>query len=151
MSEYEITENTCALIAVGNLRTKIIELEEELIINTSAIKILDYSCKYYGSSYLGRKEGSMSMLKNIYKIPIIVEESRNIIFFPISSPRYNNTTWISLKNIKSYKKIEKNTEITFKNGKKIILKISYSSFYNQILRSSYLETIFLSRKVNKIS
>ena len=151
MSEYEITEETCALIAINNLCTRVVELEGELIINSSTIKILDYSCKYYGSSYLGRKDGSINILKNIYKIPIIVEESRKIIFFPISSPKYNNTTWISLKNIKSYKKIEKNTEITFKNNKKMIINMSYSSFQNQVLRSSYLEMIFLSRKVNKIS
>ena len=91
----------------------------------------------------------MNILKNIYKIPIIVEESRNIIFFPISSTRQNDTTWISLKNIKSYKKVDKNTEIIFKNNKKILLRISYYSLQNQILRSSYLEMIFLSRKKSK--
>lgn len=149
MIEYEITEETCALIAINNECTKIIELDDEIIIKNSTSKILDYSCKYYGSSYLGRKEGSMNILKNIYKIPIIVEESRNIIFFPISSTRQNDTTWISLKNIKSYKKVDKNTEIIFKNNKKILLKISYYSLQNQILRSSYLEMIFLSRKKSK--
>ncbi len=146
MLEYEITEDTCALIAINDSCTKIVELDNEIILNTSTLKILDYSCKYYGSSYNGRKEGSISILKNIYKIPIIVEESRNIIFFPISSPRYHNSTWISVRNIKSCRKIEKNTEITFKNGKKMIFKISYSSLQNQILRASYLEMIFLSRK-----
>lgn len=149
MIEYEITEETCALIAINNECTKIIELDDEIIIKNSTSKILDYSCKYYGSSYLGRKEGSMNILKNIYKIPIIVEESRNIIFFPISSTRQNDTTWISLKNIKSYKKVDKNTEIIFKNNKKILLRISYYSLQNQILRSSYLEMIFLSRKKSK--
>lgn len=149
MIEYEITEETCALIAINNECTKIIELDDEIIIKNSTSKILDYNCKYYGSSYLGRKEGSMNILKNIYKIPIIVEESKNIIFFPISSTRQNDTTWISLKNIKSYKKVDKNTEITFKNNKKILLKISYYSLQNQILRSSYLEMIFLSRKKSK--
>ena len=146
MLEYEITEDTCALIAINDSCTKIVGLDNEIILNTSTLKILDYSCKYYGSSYNGRKEGSISILKNIYKIPIIVEESRNIIFFPISSPRYHNSTWISVRNIKSCRKIEKNTEITFKNGKKMIFKISYSSLQNQILRASYLEMIFLSRK-----
>lgn len=146
MLEYEITEDTCALIAINDSCTKIVELDNEIILNTSTLKILDYSCKYYGSSYNGRKEGSISILKNIYKIPIIVEESRNIIFFPISSPRYHNSTLISVRNIKSCRKIEKNTEITFKNGKKMIFKISYSSLQNQILRASYLEMIFLSRK-----
>lgn len=151
MLDYEITEETCALIAINELCTKVVELEDDFIINNSSLKILDYSCKYYGSSYLGRKEGSISILKKLYKIPIIVEESKSLIFFPISSPRYGNTTWISLKNIKSFIKLDKCTEITFKSGKKIILKVSYTSLQNQILRASYLEMIFLSRKVNKIS
>lgn len=151
MLEYEITEDTCALIAISELCTKVIELEEEKIINSSTLKIIDYNCKYYGSSYNGRREGSINILKNSYKIPVIIEESGNIIFFPISSPRYNNTTWISLKNIKSYKKVGKSTEIIFKNGKIILLKVSHSSFQNQILRSSYLEVIFSGRKINKMS
>ena len=146
MLDYEITEETCALVAINDLSTKIIELDNEIILNTSTLKILDYSCKYYGSSYIGRKDGSINILKNIYKIPIIVEESKNIIFFPINSPRYHNSTWISVKNIKSYRKIEENTEITFKSGKKMIAKISYSSLQKQILRASYLEMISLSRK-----
>lgn len=147
MEEYEINSSTCLLLAIGD-NTKIIELDNEININNKTINILDYSCKYYGSSYLGRKAGSISILKNIYKVPIIVEESNNIIFFPISSPRYHNTSWISLKNIKSYKKSGKDTEITFLNNKKFLLNVSYLSFQNQLLRSSYLEIVLNNRKNN---
>ena len=75
MLEYEITEDTCALIAISELCTKVVELEEEKIINSSTLKIIDYNCKYYGSSYNGRREGSINILKNSYKIPVIIEES----------------------------------------------------------------------------
>ena len=166
MIEYEITEETCALIAINNECTKIIELDDEIIIKNSTSKILDYSCKYYGSSYLGRKEGSMNILKNIYKIPIIVEESRNIIFFPISSKRQNDTTWISLKNIKSYIVIsvgspiksnlfKYNEVISFKSSSYIgsflfLLSSKYTYSFNSLLFNS-TSSIFISPFVKTIS
>lgn len=61
MLDYEITDETCALIAINDLSTKIVELDNEIILNTSTLKILDYSCKYYGSSYIGRKDGSINI------------------------------------------------------------------------------------------
>lgn len=148
MIEYEINKDTCMLLAVDKYKTKVIELEREFIIPISTLEILDYSCKYYGSSYLGRKAGSINILKNIYKIPIIVEESRNIIFFPLSSPRYNHASWVSLGQIKYYRKKENMTEVIFQNNKSILLEISYPAFQNQVLRSSYLEIVSNNRKNN---
>lgn len=146
MIEYEINKDTCMLLAVDKYKTKIIELEREFIIPISTLEILDYSCKYYGSSYLGRKAGSINILKNIYKIPIIVEESRNIIFFPLSSPRYHHASWVSLGQIKYYRKKGNMTEVIFQNNKSILLEISYPAFQNQVLRSSYLEIVSNNRK-----
>lgn len=146
MEEYEINPSTCILIGIDKYHTKVIELEREFIILAPTLEILDYSCKYYGSSYLGRKAGSINILKNIYKLPIIVEESRNIIFFPLSSPRYHYTTWIALGQIKSYRKKGNMTEVTFQNNKNIVLEISYQAFQNQVLRSSYLEIVSNNRK-----
>ena len=146
MIEYEINKDTCMLLAVDKYKTKIIELEREFIIPISTLEILDYSCKYYGSSYLGRKAGSINILKNIYKIPIIVEESRNIIFFPLSSPRYHHASWVSLGQIKYYRKKGNMTEVIFQNNKSILVEISYPAFQNQVLRSSYLEIVSNNRK-----
>lgn len=146
MIEYEINKDTCMLLAVDKYKTKVIELEREFILPVSTLEILDYSCKYYGSSYLGRKAGSINILKNIYKIPIIVEESRNIIFFPLSSPRYHHASWVSLSQIKYYRKKGNMTEVIFQNNKSILLEISYPAFQNQVLRSSYLEIVSNNRK-----
>ena len=146
LEEYEINPSTCILIPIDKYHTKVIELENELIIPSSTLEILYYSCRYYGSSYLGRKAGSINILKNIYKIPIIVEESRNIIFFPLSSPRYHHATWISLGQIKSYRKKENITEVIFQNNQKMTIEISYQAFQNQVLRASYLEIVSNNRK-----
>ena len=146
MEQYEINFSTCILIPVDKYHTKVIELEQEFIIPSTTLEILDYSCKYYGSSYLGRKAGSINILKNIYKVPIMVEESKNIIFFPLNSPRYHHATWVSLRQLKSYHKKQNQTEIVFQNNQRITLPISYLSFQNQVLRASYLEIITHNRK-----
>lgn len=143
---YEININTYALISLNGKSTKIIEDDSEFVIEKDTMEILDNSCRFYGSSYYGRLAGSNSILKNVYKTPIIIEESHSIIFFPISSPRYHHTTWIALKPINEYKKCGKYTEIIFKNNKKLLIEISYQSFENQILRATYLEMISKKRK-----
>lgn len=144
--DYEINNSTYALISLDGKCTKVIEDDREFVIEKDTMAILDDSCRFYGSSYLGRLAGSNSILKNVYKTPIIIEESHSIIFFPISSPRYHHTTWIALKPITEYKKCGKYTEIIFQNNKKLLVEISYSSFENQILRATYLEMISKKRK-----
>ena len=80
-------------------------------------------------------------------MPILVEDTRNIIFFPTSSPLDEGGSWISLSNIKDYRKVGNNkTEILFKNNKKITVDVSYYSFNNQVMRASRLESIIRNRK-----
>lgn len=146
---YEINENTLAVISLENGRTKVIEKNNEYYLNEKAYKIMDYSCQYFGSSYEGRVKGSKNLLQAEYKLPILVEESRGIIFFPTTSPRTNDCSWISLKHIKQINEKEYNSEIEFKNGKKVQLNISYNSLTNQLLRSSRLESVFNERKIPK--
>lgn len=147
MNNYEINSATL-LIKQYNLNTSIVsEINNEYYIQKQTIEIIDDSCKFFGSSYKGRVEGTKNMVKLNYKVPIIIEESKNIIFFPINSPRYNNTTWISLNNIEDYYQEQHKTVILFKGGKKAVLDISYYSLENQIFRSTMLLNIFQKRKI----
>ena len=91
---YEINEGTLAIIAEENASSKILEDNREYVINSTPYEIMDYSCKYFGSSLEGRKEGTKAILDIEYKVPIIVENSNNLIFFPTSSPESNNCSWI---------------------------------------------------------
>ena len=85
-----------------------------------------------------------------YKAPIIVEESREIIFFPTSSAR-ENTNWICLKHISSFYREDENLILVFKNGQKITLDLSYGVLDNQILRATRLESALRGRKIAKKS
>ena len=80
--------------------------------------------------------------------PIIIEESKEIIFFPTSSPRLYECCWVSLKNIDKYQKLEKNALVLFNNGYLLELDISYGSLDNQILRATRLESVLRMRKAS---
>jgi len=145
---YEVNINTLAILSCGKEKSRIIEKERDFIINKSTTKIIDDSCKYFGSSYLGRVEGSKNILNTSQKLPVIIEESRCIIFFPTSSPRLDKCSWISLNNISKYHKNIDKTTIKFNCGKQIKLDISYGIIDNQVLRSTRLEMLFKKRKKN---
>ena len=145
---YEINKTTYALLSKNN-QTEIIDESGKKVINKQKNVILNYSCAYYGSSLKGRLEGSKAALGSKYKLPIIVEETQEIIFFPTSSPDNEDCCWISLNNIVNYEQNFKNVTVIFKNNTKINLNISYESFENQYLRASKLLLILKNRK-NKL-
>lgn len=147
MQEYEFSLDTLAVIPLNAEATKVIEKDAEYIVNTNSMKIIDDGCRFFGSTYHGRSEGTKSMIGINYKSPIIIEESIPIIFFPTISPRLEACSWISFKEIEKYvKKTEKVTTIYFKNGLKLDLNIPFKSIQNQVLRASYLNTTLNDRR-----
>ena len=146
MESYEINQDTLAIIPINSLETRIIEKNDDLIVKSSSMKIIDDGCRFFGSTYAGRSEGTKSMIGINYKAPIILEESMPMIFFPTISPRLEACSWISFKEIERCVKNEKKTIIIFKNGVQLELNLSYQILQNQILRSSYLNTMLLNRK-----
>lgn len=138
--QYEINFDTEIIIPVNKYCSKIIEQGEEYIINVNSQKVLEHSCEYFGSSFEGRKEGTKKILGITHKAPIIVEESRKIIFFPTTSPENENCIWINLEKIEKYYKTDtKKTSIQFKDGTTLQFNISYGSLTNQILRATRLK------------
>ena len=112
------------------------------------MKIIDKSCRYFGSSYKGRFLGTKSLIGISHKAPIIVEETRNIIFFPTNSPRQYNCAWLALKHLQNYKRDKDNSIVIFNNGHLLNLDISYGMLDNQVLRATRLESVLRLRKNN---
>lgn len=148
MKDYEISKNTLAVIPYGMNKSKVFEKDGSFIINDTPNRIMDDSCKYYGSSFNGRQQGTTKLTGITYKVPIIISEKSNIIFFPTSSPRLKKCCWVSLNNIESYYyDFEKNKcIIVFDNHEKIEFDMSYCILNNQILKSHRLESIINKRK-----
>lgn len=143
---YYINKATCAIVPIDSNTSRIIELDNIFEVSKSTKSIIDDSCKYFGSSYQGRFDGSKRILNMNYKLPIIVEEFNNLIFFPTSSPRFLDCTWISLNNIENYKKDSNYSKIIFSNSYELSLEISYYTLENQIFRSTLLNSLVTKRK-----
>jgi len=147
MDEYEINEETLAIIPLKNDKAKVYESDKVFIVNKSAIKIMDESCEYFGSSLEGRQKGTSKLIGVTHKAPVIIEESKQIIFFPTMSPRIEKCSWISLNHInKIYKNNDKNY-ILFKNNIILEADVSYGIMNNQVLRATRLESVLRSRKL----
>ena len=142
---YEINEGTLAILA-KNKKSLILEDDKKYVVDSLPFDVVDHSCKYFGSSYEGRKEGTKEILHINYKVPIIVDNSRNLIFFPTNSPISDDCSWLSLKSIKSIEEGDFNTtDVIFNNGVSINIPVSKRTMDNQILRASRLDLIMRNR------
>jgi competence protein ComK len=143
---YEISQGTLAIIPNEDQNSLVYEDEERFIVKETPFKIMEESCKYFGSTYKGRKDSAKKILGAEYKVPIIIEDYNNVIVFPTTSPTSDDCAWISLKRVKGIEKIDTyNTRIIFDNGREIIVPTSYRSIENQLSRASRLDVILRKR------
>ena len=145
--KYEINKGTLAVVPNAEVGSLVYEDDERYVINQTPFSIMEDSCMYFGSTYEGRKQGAKKILNAEYKIPIVVEDSNNLIVFPTTSPYSDDCCWISLKRVKNIEKIDaNNTKIIFDNNREIIIDCSYRSLENQISRASRLDIILRNHK-----
>ena len=94
-----------------------------------------------------RSFGERPIIAIQVKVPIIVEDTNNLIVFPTTSPHSSDCSWISLKRIHNIYKIDaNNTKIVFDNQREIIVPCSFRSIENQISRASRLDLILRNHK-----
>ena len=144
MKKYEINEKTLALAPRDN-KTIVYEEDSTFLVDGTPNKIMEDSCAYYGSTLEGRQKGASKLLNISYKIPVIVEDVNNLVFFPTASPKGNKCMWLALNNILNYYKDEEEIVIVFKNKKEIRLKESYRIIDNQILKATRLGCVMQER------
>lgn len=145
--KYEVSNGTLAIVPNEENSSLVYEDEDRYIVEQTPFKIMEESCKYFGSTYRGRKDSARDILGAEYKVPIIVEDTNNLIVFPTTSPIADDCVWIFLKRVKNFTKIDAcNTKIVFDNNKEIIVPCSYRTIENQISRASRLDLIMRNRK-----
>ncbi len=147
VNEYEINHSTLAIIPVESKLSKVIEEDRSFLVPKSTTQIVDESCKFFGSSYLGRHEGTKNLIGVNYKSPIIVEETTELIFFPTSSPRFDGCYWIALDKVKTHEESRRGSILKFTNGDEIEINISSRSLENQVLRATKLGSVLRKRKI----
>ncbi len=147
--KYEVNYGTLAVLPNNADDSLIYEDNQRYIVQQKPFEIMEDSCKYFGSTYDGRKESAKSILGAEYKIPIVVEDSNNLIVFPTTSPSSDNCAWVSLNRVKSFEPIDStSTKIIFDNDMEIIIPATFRSIENQISRATRLDYILRKRKNN---
>lgn len=149
MKRYKITSSTLALVPLNRFKTVVYENHDYFIIDNKVNSVISENCEYYGSSFNGRLKGTYALVGYSYKAPIVVAENSSMIFFPTSSPRVRDCSWINLANIDSISDINKATKIKFSNGEEITIDTSYNIIKNQYYKSLSLDNALKNRKNNK--
>ena len=147
VDSYEINNETLLIVPYDYGKSKVYEYDDEFIVNMIPLTIVKNSCMFFGSSFDGRRLASKNIIGVDMKVPIIIEESKNVIFFPVSSCISKNSIWISYQNLIKYSKIDCNSSMLyFKNNKSIKLNTKYNLIDNQVIRCIKLDTLLCKRK-----
>jgi competence protein ComK len=149
IEEYEINPMTLAVLPLqygGKLYSQIYQMDDELHSPFKPLELIKKSCRLFASSYEGRKEGSRQLIGITHKIPITIDSTNLMYFFPTTSPNNPRCAWISHEHVLHYEKVDStNTLIIFRNKESIIIPISIYSFENQMLRTALLRTKLMQR------
>ncbi|WP_301107736.1 competence protein ComK [Sporosarcina sp.] len=98
-------------------------------VNQKPTEVIDRNLRYYGSSLRGAKDSTKVILGDVFMSPVVINELLNIFFFPSKSPHKPDCIWFALYHIRSYIEIDaKRTCVTFINGAKFKVDVSYYSF-----------------------
>ena len=147
LDTYIVNFETLLLIPVDDNKTKVFEVDEEFIVGKKINDIIEDSCLFFGSSYEGRRDGTKALLNCGIKVPIIIEDSRNLILFPTLSFKNKNNIWIVYNNVLDYRKYDlDNTLFMFKNNNDIKVNVRYNIVDNQMVRCLKLDAIIRKRK-----
>jgi competence protein ComK len=127
-----------ALVPARNTEyyTIVHELHQTIYVKKTPLEIIHQGCLLNYSSYNGRRDAVIHHTGYARKVPIPIDPERNIITFPTLSPSNFDCVWIFLKHIECFTPQNKNTLITFRNGKLLSVPVSSLVVEKQVYRST---------------
>ncbi|MGJ9459348.1 competence protein ComK [Oceanobacillus sp. CF4.6] len=149
-TSHEITPFTMAVIAEHDVKgdqiTRVLEEDAEYVLDGTPTKIIDDACRFFGASLKGRQDGTKDISGITHKAPISIDPSSGMYFFPTTSPSSSKCSWIAHSHIdKVNRSGNHQTEMLFKNGRKVIIDISYGSMLNQLQRTAQFRYLLDNR------
>lgn len=145
MENYIINNKTVALLKKFN-KTIIYDVDKVIVINKNIKKIIDNSCFYYGSSLKGRINCGKSILNIKYKVPIMIDESSNLVLIQLNSPRKEICLYLITNKIINYNKIYDKLNINCVNNINFIYNLSQNNFEKLLINSFRLNNVLNYRK-----
>jgi len=146
----EITPLTLAVLprygGNGSLVSCVLDAQGEYMTRYAPTKVIERACKFFGSSLEGRQTGTTEVAGITHKVPISIDPSSGMYLFPTLSPINPKCVWISHTHIARLREAANQcTEVLFKNGKKIIVDVSYGSMTNQVNRTAQFRYLLNER------
>jgi len=136
----------------GKLFSRVLEKDSEFIVKLSPTEVMEKSCNYFGSSLVGKQEGTKKILKYSHKLPICLEALSNMYFFPSTSPSNVGCHWLAHSHIRELRPAENlKTEVVFFNGKSILVEVSHGSLENQLHRTAQYKHLLGKRIKSMLS
>ncbi len=130
----------------ANLHTIVMEETASFIVPLSPLKLIDESCRYYGSSYAGRLEGVKQVMGITKKAPIAISVELSIFFFPHESPQNESCVWLSHTHIEALEKKDKqHTIVYFSNGDSLVVPASKNQLETKVLRTAQYRHLLQNR------
>jgi competence protein ComK len=149
IEEYEVNPFTMLIkpIAYGSkIYSQIVEVDDEFLSPFKPLDIIKNSCEYYGCDYEGRRNGTRQLVGYAHKIPIAIDPTNRIFFFPTASPDRQECIWISHEHVENHDRINlQETIILFKNKQSFKIPVSCRSIITQMERTAYLRTKLMQR------
>lgn len=113
---------------VYNNRTKI-------FVNSKIEHVLSQFCLQHGSTKEGRIHFFSHTQGIARKVPVLISEQYEIIFFPLFGKRNKDQIWIQYQPIKKIVNEDNiSTQIYFKNECELCVNVNYRSIRRQMLR-----------------
>jgi competence protein ComK len=149
IEEYEVNPFTMFIkpIVYGSkIYSEIFEVEDEFLSPFKPLELIKSSCEYYGCDYEGRRNGTKQLVGYAHKIPIAIDPTNRIFFFPTTSPNRHECIWISHEHVRDFERINpQETLILFSNNQSYKFPVSCSSIISQLERTAYLRTKLMQR------
>lgn len=130
----------------GNIYSKVIEEERDLLVRKSPLQIIKDACDYFGSNLRGRQKATESIAEYTYKLPVAIEPHNQIYFFPTASPTSDDCSWLSHTHIlRIYPMVDNDSQIVFTNGQRYHMDVSEHTLTNQLYRTAQLRFLIERR------
>ena len=144
MQNYRLNKDTMAIFSNPCLSssTAILEWPNKVLYCTrTPLYLIEEACISGGSTYNGRREAVERMLRTKSKLPIPVNPTEGLFFFPNMSPYEPHCHWFSFFHIQNFftaKDDKTKTEIIFTDSRRKIINTSYKTMAGQICLTGLL-------------
>ncbi|SRR5690625_1460686 len=150
---HEITPLTMAVLAHqdenGKTISHVLEEHGDLYVAKTPSEIIADACIYYGASFKGRQDGTSAISGFTHKLPVSIDPGSGMYYLPTASPSNPTCSWLGHTHIyRLFRHQDYQTKLIFRNGRAIILDVSYGSMLNQVNRTAQYRFLLDSRIKN---